>query len=98
MFEIPLNISWLLSFLDVAKFSLYKPVQLVSPEETPIRDFLKLDFRNKGLDAINISNILNHKKVTSQLTSKTRAHLSSPTVIRFPLHLNFLITKTYCKG
>ena len=29
-------------------------VQTVSPEDTPTRDFLKLDFRNKGLDAVNI--------------------------------------------
>ena len=36
-----------------------------SPEETPTRDVLKFDFRNKGLAAVNISNILNHKKVTS---------------------------------
>ena len=53
--------------LDVAKFRLYKPVQTFSPEETPTRDFLKLDFRNKNLDAVNISNILNHKKVTSTI-------------------------------
>ena len=53
--------------LDVAKFRLYKPVQTVSPEETPTRDFLKVDFRNKGLDAVNISNIHNHKKVTSTI-------------------------------
>ena len=53
--------------LDVAKIRLYKPVQTVSPEETPTRDFLKLDFRNKGLDAVNINNILNHKKVTSTI-------------------------------
>ena len=53
--------------LDVAKFRLYKPVQTVSPEETPTRNVLKLDFRNKGLDTVNISNILNHKKVTSNI-------------------------------
>ena len=53
--------------LDVAKFRLCKPVQTVSSEETPTRDFLKLDFRNKGLDAVNISNILNHKKFTSNI-------------------------------
>ena len=46
--------------LDVVKFRLYKSVQTVSPEETPTCDFLKLNFRNKGLDAVNISNILNH--------------------------------------
>ena len=38
--------------LDVAKFRLYKPVQTVSPEETPTRDLLKLDIRNKGRDAV----------------------------------------------
>ena len=55
--------------LDVAKLRLYKPVQTVSPEETPTRDFLKLDFRNRGLDAVTISNILNYKKVTSTIPS-----------------------------
>ena len=86
--------------LDVAKFRLYKPIQTVSPRETPTRDFLKLEVRNKGLDAVNISNILNHKKVTSTIPTyfKTRAHLSSPTVIRLLLHLTFSITKTCCKG
>ena len=49
--------------LDVAKFRLYKPVQTVSPEEILTSDFLKHDFRNKGLDAVNISNILNHRKL-----------------------------------
>ena len=53
--------------LDVAKFTLYNPVQTISPEETPSRNFLKLGFRNKSLDAINISNIMNHKKVTSTI-------------------------------
>ena len=58
-------LSFVLNIWDVTKFRLYKPVQTVSPEETPTRDFLKLDFRNKGTDAVNISNTLNHKKVTS---------------------------------
>ena len=53
--------------LDVAEFRLYKPVQTVSPEETPTRDFLKLDFRNKCLDSVYISNILNHKRVTTTI-------------------------------
>ena len=79
--------------LDVATFRWYKPVQTVSLEETPTRDFLKLDFRNKGLDAVNISNIMSHKKVTS----RTRAPPSSPTVILLPLQLKFSITKTCCK-
>ena len=80
--------------LDIAKFRLYKPVQTFSLAETPTRDFLKLDFRNKGLDAVNISNILNHKEVTSAIPAyfKKRAHSSTPTVIHLPLHLKFLIT------
>ena len=66
MFKILLN-KLVAIILDVAKFMLYKPVQTVPPEDTPTRDFLKLDFRNKDLDAVNISNILNYKKVTSTI-------------------------------
>ena len=65
--------------LYVAKFRLYKPVQRVSPEETPTHDFLKFDFRNKGLDAVNISNILNHKKVTSTIPAYLK-HQSPPII------------------
>ena len=67
--------------LDVAKFSLYKPVQTVSPAETPTRDVLKLDFRNKGLDAVNISNILNHKKMTSAIPAYFKNQ--SPPIISY---------------
>ena len=67
--------------LDVAKFKLYKPVQTVSPKETPTRDFLKLDFRNKSLDAVNISNILNHKKVTSTISAYFKNQ--SPPIISY---------------
>ena len=65
--------------LDVAKFRLYKPVQTVSSEETPTRDFLKLDFRNKGLDTVNISSILNNKKVTSTIPAYFK-NLSPPII------------------
>ena len=86
--------------LDVAKFRLYKHVQTVSPEETPTRDFLKLDFRNKDIDAVNISNILNHKKMTStipayfknQSLSIISYSYSSPIA---PKHFQF---KTCCKA
>ena len=86
--------------LDVAMFRLCKPVQTVSPEDTPTRDFLKLDFRNKGLDAVNISNIMNQcdKKVTSTIPAYLKNQSPPPTVIRLPLHLKFSITKTCCKG
>ena len=65
--------------LDVTKFRLYKPVQTVSPEETPTRDFLKHDSRNKGIDTVNISNILNHKKVTSTIPAYLKKQ-SSPVI------------------
>ena len=84
--------------LDVAKFRLYKPVQTVSPEETPTRDFLKLDFRNKGLD---VSNILNHKKVTSTIPAYFKNQ--RPPIISYsysspiaPKIFNY--KKTCCKG
>ena len=64
-----------------SKFRLHKPVQTVSPEETPTRDFLKLDFRNKGLDVVNISNILNHKKVTSTIPAYFKNQ--SPPIISY---------------
>ena len=67
--------------MDVAKFRLYKTVQTVSPEETPTRDFLKLDFRNKGLDDVNISNILNHKKVISTIPAYFKKQ--SPPIIYY---------------
>ena len=55
-------------------FRLYKPVQTVSPEETPTNDFLKLD-------AVNISNILNHKKATSTIPAYLKKQ--SPPIISY---------------
>ena len=37
--------------LDIDIFKLYKPVQTGSLEEITKRNFLKLEFRHKGLDA-----------------------------------------------
>ena len=86
--------------LDVAKFKLYKPVQTVSPEETPTRDFLKLDLRNKGLDAVNICNILNHKKVTSAISAYFKNQ--SPPIIFYsyssPIAPRISITKTAARA
>ena len=49
--------------LEIARFRLYRLVQTGSLEETKKRNILKLEFRNKGPDAVNISNILNYEKV-----------------------------------
>ena len=50
--------------MDVAHHRLFGPPRIMDETElkTP-RQFLHLKFDNKGIDAVNISNILNHKKV-----------------------------------
>ena len=69
------------------------------PEDIPTRDFMKLDFRNKGLDAVNISNIFNHKKVTSTIPAYFKN--PNPPVVSYsylfiaPKLFNY---KTCCKG
>ncbi|MCU7801424.1 MAG: hypothetical protein KZQ70_15165, partial [gamma proteobacterium symbiont of Lucinoma myriamae] len=64
--------------MDIAHHRLFKPVLTGSADEEN-RSFLKINFKNKGLDAINISNILHHKKVTSTVPTyfKPRAPLIS---------------------
>ena len=54
--------------LDIANTRLYKPTRSVENEVRP-RAFFKLPFANKGIDAINISNILNNKSVQSKIPS-----------------------------
>jgi hypothetical protein len=47
---------------DVASFRLFKPVRSESLHDNN-RKFLHIPFVNKGIDAINISNIINRKEV-----------------------------------
>ena len=52
--------------LDIAFKRLDKPIQNNNHE--PVKgSFLKLNFANKGIDAIHISNILHNKKVTAHI-------------------------------
>ena len=53
--------------LDIAHNRLFKPVQVNTTGSDLKRHFLKLQFSNKGIDAINIANILNHKYVNSKI-------------------------------
>ena len=46
--------------MDISNHRLFKPVQETSVEEHP-RLFLTMKFANKGLDAVRLSDILNHK-------------------------------------
>ena len=67
--------------LDIARFNLYKPVQTGSWEEITKQNFLKLEFRNKGLSAVNISDILNHKKIKSAVSPYFKSQ--SPPVVSY---------------
>ena len=51
---------------DVASFRLFKPVRS-EPLHDINRKFLHIPFANKGIDAINISNILNRKEVVKEI-------------------------------
>jgi hypothetical protein len=52
--------------LDIAGHILYKPVG-IKKDEIDKCSFLKLSFANKGLDGINLGNILHHKSVNSKI-------------------------------
>ena len=51
---------------DVGSFRLFKPVRS-EPLHDNNRKFLHIPFANKGIDAINISNILNRKEVVKEI-------------------------------
>ena len=53
---------------DIEKYRLYKPV-CTGPLTDENRHFMHIPFANKGIDAINVSNILHNKKVTSSIPS-----------------------------
>ena len=54
------------SFMDISRSRLFKPVQTL-PNSDPPNAILKLRFENKGLDAICLSNILNHRSLCSKI-------------------------------
>jgi hypothetical protein len=51
---------------DVTSFRFFKPVRS-EPLNDNNRKFLHIPFANKGIDAINISNILNRKEVVKEI-------------------------------
>ena len=51
---------------DIAFHRLFKPVKTNSPVDKK-RAFMKIHFDNKGLDAINIGNILNNKHIKAKI-------------------------------
>jgi hypothetical protein len=61
---------------DVASFRLFKPVRS-EPVHDNNRKFLHIPFANKGIDAINISNILNRKEVVKEIPVLTQSDKDS---------------------
>ena len=53
--------------MDIANNRLFKPVCLDANNNNEVRHFFKVHFRNKGIDAIKISNILNNKHVKAKI-------------------------------
>ena len=53
--------------LDVSNNRLFKVVKTNEHSDPSNRPFLKVKFANKGIDALNLSNILNQKSVQSQI-------------------------------
>ena len=53
---------------DISIYRLFRPVQS-RPLLKEHRHFMHLNFANKGIDALNISNVLHHKRVTSNIPS-----------------------------
>ena len=54
--------------LDIANCRMFKPVNSDIPNESP-RKFLNMKFANKGIDAINIGNILDHRDDVKNIPS-----------------------------
>ena len=79
---------------DVASFRIFKPVRS-EPLHDNNRKFLHIPFANKGIDAINISNILNRKEVVKESDLNIIQHESLRKVIshgpkfREPQHINW---------
>ena len=53
--------------LDISSNRLFKVVRLCDSIETKNRPFLKIKFAKKGIDALNLRNILNQKSVQSNI-------------------------------
>ena len=53
--------------LDISSNRLFKAVRVGEPIETKNHPFLKVKFANKGIDALNLSNMLNQKSAQSTI-------------------------------
>ena len=86
--------------LDIANCRLFKPVNSSLSNDTPDR-FLHLKFANKGIDAININNILHDKHVRKSIPPyfKYQANPKIFILIHVSLHPNCsIINNVYKTG
>ena len=77
-YSLEYKLQWLI--LDICKTRLFKPVS-TSCENTDTKHFLRLHFHNKGLDFVNLSNILHHKTVQTKVP--TYYNDKSPALISY---------------
>ena len=55
------------NILDISSNRLFKAVRVGEPTEIRNRPFLNVKFANKGIEALNVSNILNQKSVQNKI-------------------------------
>jgi hypothetical protein len=84
--------------MDVAHDRLFKQPRITDIPPNLATTFFQLKFYNMGIDAVNLSNILRHKKVQSPIPEcfKSKSYLYFPTHALPPLYPNFLTTNKLC--
>ena len=84
--------------LDISSNRLFKAVRISDYTEIKNCPFLKIKIASKGIDAMNISNILNKNpsKVIFLHTFKIRSHHAFPIAILAPLLQKYSVTKEVC--
>ena len=87
-------------FLDISSNRLFKAVRVCDSIETKNRPFLKIKFANKGIDALNFSNILNQNqfKVIFLHTLNTRSRHAFLIAKQVRLLPKFSTTKQVCSN
>ena len=73
--------------LDISTNRLFKAVRVDEPTETRNRPFLNVKFAIKGIDALNVGNILNQKSVQNKIPPYFQYKESSSFPIAIPVLL-----------
>jgi hypothetical protein len=87
--------------MDIANHRLVGQQRIIDEcELNKPRKFLHLKFDNKGIDAVNVNNILNHKKYSPvfRLTLRSNPHLVFHIHVLPLLPSSYLITNKRCSA